>query len=169
MKFFEWFLNLLLFTFYKWDMLFTSVLDYIISFKWINYLIPNKKIYYDDKFHILSYNSNMNVNYAVSGLAMVSIFIQLSLYNIFHVIYKKISHSFLSGNTETLLMFFPISIVISLIIGYFFIFKDKKYKRYFEIFNSMPKEKKIKLSIITNAVILFVIAIFFLSLFIYAL
>lgn len=161
MKNIEWFCNVIFYNLYRWDIVLSSIIQYILSFKWINYFYLNRRKVYDDRFHILESNSHQSILFAQGGFSVINMMVLFSIFNFFQILISKSFSHYIYENIFYLILFIIIFACTSILINYFFLFKNKKYLSYFCKLDKMDITKKKKYGYSSFFVIIFILCVFF--------
>ena len=161
MKNLEWLCNVFFYNLYRWDIVLSSILEYILSFKWIKYLNLNRRKFYDDRFHIIESYSHQSILFAQGGFSGINVMILFSIFNLFQVLIGKSFGHYVYENVFYLMFFIIFLSCISILINYLFLFRNKKYLSYFCKLDKMDITKKRKYGYSSFFVIVFVICVFF--------
>lgn len=159
MKKFEWLCNLMLYVLFRWTILAGSVIEYTLSFKWIKFLFPLKRKFYDDRFHIDSNNSRLSMIYARNGFGMISLIVLVLLSNVIQVITEFLFGFSVYDNVIYSVISIGLLSIISYWVNSVILYKNKKYLNYFDEFDKMTSAKKQKY----DWIVFFVVILIFCS------
>lgn len=161
MKNLEWLCNVFFYNLYRWDIVLSSIIQYILSFKWIKYLYLNRRKFYDDRFHILESDSHESILFAQGGFSIINVMVLYSIFNFFQVLIGKSFGHYVYENIFYLILFIVLLTCASFLIDYFFLFRNKKYLSYFCKLDKVDIKKKKKYGYNSFFFILFIICVFF--------
>jgi len=155
-------LNFILFSLYRWDLIATSVIEYIISFKWIKYLQFNRRKYFDDRFYVVKSNSHLSILYAQNGFILTMSFAIYAVLNLVKMIIEVFLLENISHNSVLHFFLIILAVISSILISSQVILKNKKYLVYFDEFEKLPSRQRKINHLISFLVIVFVVVMAFL-------
>lgn len=163
MKKFERFCNLIFYYLFTWDIIASSILDYLMSFRWLKYIFTNNPKFYDERYHRVSTYSHQSIILAQNGFGTLIAMILCIIINFFQFVTGLFFYTYIYNSVVYLFFLIFLLVGVSILFNYFFLFKDKKYLNYFDEFDKMEGSKKMGYGWMAFVLVIIIILLTFVS------